>query len=132
MKDNTPPINWFRKRKYVEESESEADISDLHGRDTFDIDDDDSDDRICGAYVNVYDADEDCYDSDGEDNDQAESITICRREHNTHKGTGQLAVKLLRRMWKMANHCVIWDTEGLLSRHPDDNLYMIICEREYK
>lgn len=36
MKESAPPINDSRKRKFVEDNESEADISDRPGRDTQD------------------------------------------------------------------------------------------------
>lgn len=74
MKDSTPSINDSRNRKYVRESESEAEVSDLPSRDTPDTDNDDGDNDIGCTYVDIYDADEDCCDYDGEDDDQTEGI----------------------------------------------------------
>ena len=74
MKDIAPPINDFRKRKYVEEGKSEADISNLPGKDTPDTDYDDGDHDIGGACVDAYNADEDCCDSDSEDDDPTEGV----------------------------------------------------------
>ena len=79
MKESAPQINESRKRKFVEESALEADKSDLPSRDTQKADDDFIVDH---TYVSEteYDADEDCYDSDWEDDDPTRIVVDNQEE----------------------------------------------------
>lgn len=79
MKESAPQINESRKRKFVEESALEIDKIDLPSGDTQKADDDFVIDH---TYVSEteYDADEDCYDSDGEDDDPTKIVVDNQEE----------------------------------------------------
>lgn len=50
-------------------------------------------------------------------------------EHQHCRKTGFLAPEATQMMWKMIDPC--GTTEGRMMRHPDRNIRMTICKREY-
>ena len=59
-------------------------------------------------------------------------MTICVRESAYYYNHGCLLSTQMLRHWEMADHCEsCGTTEGLLVQHPNRDLHMTICNREY-